>query len=409
MKLYSQVLSTAFLLSLILLSACQLPESSSSEQAQITSLKVATNYPWELPQGFPLPPVPQDNPMSASKVELGRHLFYDRRMSINEVKSCGDCHHQRLAFSDGLPTAIGITVNELHARNAQGLTNVAYNPTLTWANPNLLTLETQALAVLMNETPVELGWSDREDEILDRFRYDAIYQEMFVSAFPEEDDPYTIENVLKALASFQRTLISGNSAYDRYINGDDNAIGASAARGKDLFFSERLECHHCHGGFNFTETANHDGSPSSNVIFHNNGLYNIDVNGDGKGDGNYPADNTGLWQFTGRSTDMGRFRAPTLRNIALSAPYMHDGSITTLESVIVDHYARGGRLIEEGPNAGDGSKSVYRSSLIVSFLLSQQEVKDLLAFLDSLTDWEFICNPALSDPFGNIPMHENCS
>ncbi|MDO6461497.1 di-heme enzyme [Granulosicoccaceae sp. 1_MG-2023] len=388
----------AYLSILGILSGCSASDNTSS----------ADSYDWQLPEGFYAPPVPDDNPMSEAKVALGRRLFYDRRMSINETRSCGDCHNQHRAFTDGLPLAVGVTENEIHARNAQGLANVAYNATLTWANPNFLTLEHQALSVLLNEDPVELGWSDQEETILARLRLDPDYPQYFADAFPDQDGPFTIDNVLKALASFERTLISGNSPYDRFTNGDKDAISDSALRGMGLFFGERLECHHCHSGFNFATAVEHDGS-FTGVAFHNNGLYNRDVDGDGIGDGAYPVDNPGLWEFTYRDTDMGRFRTPSLRNVELTAPYMHDGSIATLESVIVDHYARGGSLTESGPNAGDGAKSIYRSSMVVGFQLTDQELADVLAFLHSLTDWEFICDTRFSDPFGNIPMHENCA
>jgi cytochrome c peroxidase len=126
-------------------------------------------------------------------------------------------------------------------------------------------------------------------------------------------------------------------------------MSEAARRGQELFFSERMECFHCHGGFNFSQAVNHAGTTLAQAEFHNNGLYNIG------GTGDYPLDNRGLWEFTQRPADMGRFRAPTLRNIELTAPYMHDGSIATLEEVL-DHYSRGGRLIAAGPLAGDGQK-----------------------------------------------------
>lgn len=391
-----RTITTAGLLLALALGGCEQGAGSTGDAYS------GDTYQWELPEGFPKPRVPDENSMSAAKVGLGRHLFYDRRISITETQSCADCHEQRRAFTDGKTVPFGVH-GGAHVRNAMSLTNVAYNSVLNWANPNILTLEDQAFVVLFSEFPVELGWTDAEQTILERFRQDEAYRAMFTGAFPGEADPYTVDNVLKAVSAFERTLISGNSAYDRYNRGDKGALSDSAARGLNLFFSERLECFHCHAGFNFSETVDHDGTPFTNITFHNNGLYNIG------GTGAYPMDNTGLWEFTLRDTDMGKFRPPTLRNIALTAPYMHDGSIATLESVIVDHYARGGRLIEEGEYAGDGSLNPYRSDLIAGFQITEQEVRDLLAFFDSLTDWAFVCNPAHGDPFGNIPMHEECS
>jgi cytochrome c peroxidase len=178
-------------------------------------------------------------------------------------------------------------------------------------------------------------------------------------------------------------------------------MSESAKRGRELFFSERLECFHCHGGFNFSQSTTHDKSVFTEIEFHNNGLYNID------GSGAYPLDNHGLWEFTFKPEDMGRFRAPTLRNIELTAPYMHDGSIATLEEVI-DHYARGGRLISSGPLAGDGAKNPFKSEFIVGFMITADEKTDLINFLKSLTDWEFICDERFSDPFGNLLPHPHC-
>ncbi|CDH43153.1 methanobactin export MATE transporter MbnM [Candidatus Contendibacter odensensis] len=361
-----------------------------------------SGYSWSLPKGFPTPKEFAENPMSTAKVELGRHLFYDPRMSINQSASCASCHLPARAFSDGRTTAIG-TTGEVHPRNAMSLTNVVYNATFDWANPVLKTLHAQALTPMFAEFPVELGWSDHEAEILDRFRFDPKYQELFAAAYPGESTPVNADRVAKAVAAFVSTLISGNSPYDQAtFQLNNSAMSAAARRGQNLFFSERMECFHCHGGFNFSQSVSHAGTPVAQEEFHNNGLYNIG----GKGD--YPAGNRGLWEFTQRPADMGRFRAPTLRNIELTAPYMHDGSIATLEEV-VDHYARGGRLISEGPLAGDGARSPFKSELIVSFRLTAQEKLDLIAFFQSLTDWEFLCDSRFADPFGNSPRHSRCN
>jgi cytochrome c peroxidase len=351
-----------------------------------------TPYQWTLPPGFPQPSVPDDNPMSVEKVALGRFLFYDTRMSGNETYSCGSCHKQELAFTDGFEQAIGST-GQLHPRSSMSLTNVAYNATFAWANPLLTQLEKQALIPMFGDTPLELGLSGK-DELLDRIKADARYQRLFAEAYPDDTDPITLDNLVKALASFVRTLISGNAPYDRYINGlDDNAISLSAYNGGRLFFSERLECFHCHGGYNFVDSETHDGKLTPEIQFHNNGLYNIG------GTGAYPPDNTGIFAFTQVATDMGSFKAPTLRNIELTAPYMHDGSIATLEGVLIDHYGRGGRLISDGPYAGDGSTNPFKSGFIRGFTLTDQEKEDVLNFLKSLTDTDFVTNPHFSDPF----------
>lgn len=349
-------------------------------------------YAWNLPPGFPLPRVPADNPMTAAKVELGRYLFYDPRLSGNGAQACSSCHLQARAFTDGRARAVGST-GQAHPRNTLTLTNSAYSATLTWGNPVLDTLERQIPIPMFGEFPVELGVTGHEDTVLARFRDDPLYQELFAAAFPDDADPIGFGNINKALASFVRTLISGNSAYDRYVyQGDRDALSESALRGMELFLSERLECHHCHGGFNFTLSTVHASTTFVERPFHNTGLYNID------GAGAYPPGNTGVHEITSRPEDMGKFRAPTLRNVALTAPYMHDGSIATLEEVI-RFYEQGGRVIETGEYAGDGRANPYKSALVPGFELTDQERADLLTFLKSLTDTEFIANPRFSNPF----------
>lgn len=348
-------------------------------------------YRWPLGEALPVPLVPEDNPMSDAKVELGRHLFYDQRLSGNQTQSCASCHLQEFAFTDGLAVAEGST-GEQTPRNAMSLANVAYSTTLTWANPLLLDLEQQMLVPLFGAEPVELGLRGLEDELLARLREVPRYHELFAAAFPDEADPISLHNLTRALACFERRLLSGDSAYDRFAAGDAAALSESAKRGALLFSGEKLECFHCHAGFNFQDSVAYAGKPPRNGLFHNTGLYNID------GKGAYPPGNTGLHAFTGAAADMGRFRVPTLRNIAVTAPYMHDGSIATLDEVL-DHYAAGGRTIAEGPHAGVGRDNPYKSSFIRGFELSDQERADVLAFLESLTDEHFLTDPELADPW----------
>ncbi|HEU4532497.1 MAG TPA: MbnH family di-heme enzyme [Polyangiaceae bacterium] len=351
----------------------------------------AASYAWQLPAGFPEPAVPADNPMSVEKVELGRRLFYDQRMSANGTMACASCHDQARAFSDGRALPEGST-GQILPRNAMGLANVAYSVTYTWANPTLDTLEKQALVPLFGEAPVELGWTGRENEILARLRDDETLRGGFERAFAGEGDPVTTANVAKALASFERTLVSGGSAYDRYAyGGEPGALSESAARGLDLFFSEKLECYHCHGGITFSESFRSKDTRVRETGFHNTGLYNVD------GSGAYPADNPGLKEFTNDPRDMGKFRVPSLRNVALTAPYMHDGSIATLAEVL-DHYAAGGRNVEAGPRAGDGRASPVKDALVRAFPLSEQERADVIAFLESLTDEAFTRDPRFAPP-----------
>ncbi|MEZ4423774.1 MAG: di-heme enzyme [Gemmatimonadota bacterium] len=352
---------------------------------------VGGSFEWGLPAGFPAPRVPADNPMTAEKVELGRHLFYDTRLSGNQTQSCASCHDQALAFSDPRPVAVGST-GQSHPRNSMSLANVGYQPVLTWANPLLEDLAQQALIPMFGEDPVELGMSGREAELLDRLRADTLYQRLFPVAFSAEADPWSLASITRALAAFQRTLISGNAPVDRARRGEPGALSAEAQLGQALFFSERLECFHCHGGLFFTGTSDFEGKSSPEIEFHNTGLYNLD------GNGAYPEPNTGLYTFTGRLEDMGRFKAPSLRNIELTAPYMHDGSIATLDEVI-DHYAAGGRTIAAGPWAGVGSANPHKSGFVNGFTLTDQERAGLKAYLRALTDPDFVSDPRFSDPW----------
>lgn len=350
----------------------------------------APDFAWDLPSDFPEPRVPDDNPMSDAKIELGRFLFYDTRLSGNESQSCASCHVQELAFTDAAAVSTGST-GEHTPRGSMSLANVAYAATLTWANPTLRALEDQALVPMFGETPVELGLAGREDELLERLRAESIYQRLFPEAF-EGADPFTVQNVVRAIAAFERTLISGDSPYDRFLRGDEGAISDSAKRGADLFFMEEAECFHCHGGFLFSSSVDHAGNVFDQASFQNNGLYDLD------GRGAYPAGNQGLYEFTDGREDKGKFKPPTLRNVAVTAPYMHDGSIATLDDVLA-HYASGGRNVTEGPHIGDGRMSINKSIFVNGFELTEARRADLLAFLESLTDESFLTNPAFSDPW----------
>lgn len=350
-------------------------------------------YVWELPGGFPLPNVPDDNPMSGPKFELGRHLFYDRRLSGNGTQSCADCHHQDKAFTDGLTVPIGST-GEPGLRNAPSIANAAYAASLTWASPVLVTLEQQIPLPMFGELPVELGLSGHEDEVWQALAVDPVYQDLFQDAFPTDDGAADVstETVVFALASFVRGVMSGDAPYDRYVAGDDTAMSASAVRGLSLFAGERLECTHCHGTFLFGSNVDFDGLAFPERVFHNDGLYDVD------GDGGYPPTDPGLIHSTGLAQDMGRFKPPSLRNVAVSAPYFHDGSTATLDEVLTA-YARGGRLVEDGPWAGDGAGNPYKSGLLAGFTLTDEERADLLAFFDALTDETLLSDPRLSDPW----------
>ncbi|MFD2265016.1 MbnH family di-heme enzyme [Lacibacterium aquatile] len=348
-----------------------------------------TEWRWPMPSWVPLPVVPADNPMTPAKVELGRHLFYDKRLSITGDMACASCHEQAKAFTDGKVHAVGAT-GEPHRRNSMGLANSAYAVSYTWANPLLQSLELQALVPMFSEDPVEMGLMNREQAIFANLSQDPTYRQLLRAVGAKELD---LSTVTKALASFERALVSFNSPYDRYrYGGQEDAISEAAKRGEEMFFSERLECFHCHGSVTFSNATRHQKSPFWEMGLHNTGLYNID------GKGAYPARDTGALEISGDPKDMGKFRTPSLRNVAVTAPYFHDGSAATLSEALA-HYEAGGRTIAEGPDAGNGSISPRKDILVLGFKLSAEEKADLVAFLESLTDREFLTNPAFSDPW----------
>src|SRR5262245_16476864 len=211
-----------------------------------TAIFTQATYEWNLPAGFPVPAVPADNPMSAAKVELGRYLFYDTRLSGNGSMSCATCHQQARAFSDGRRVSVGST-REVHPRASMSLANVAYAPVLTWANPSVTSLEEQALIPMLGDHPVELGLA-KDDSWLERLRRDARYEVLFHAAYPGVAGPIIRRHVVQAIASFERTLISGRSSYDRYhYDRDESAVSDAAKRGEVLFHSRHLSCFTCHG------------------------------------------------------------------------------------------------------------------------------------------------------------------
>lgn len=384
-RLHSGVSAITFTLvllagGLLQVSAAQPPSESSTGA-----------YIWKLPPWASPPVAPPGNPTTATKVELGRRLFYDGRLAADGMRSCSSCHQQERSFSDAAPFSWGVT-GQLTARNTMALANVGYFPTLTWVNPNMRTLELQARSPMLGTHPVEMGMSGREGMLLQDLRTDPLYSELFPKAFPASDGEITLNMVTAALAAFERTLVSAESPYDRYRYGNvPDAISESAKRGEALFLGDRLKCHACHGGPRFNGDIDTDGKPAPN--FQNNGLYNVD------GKGAYPPANRGLIDLTARPEDMGRFRVPSLRNVAVTAPYMHDGSMRDLDAVL-DHYAAGGRLTPTGEtNAGDGRRSPLKSPFVDGFSLSRQERDDLIAFLGSLTDETFLANPDFSDPW----------
>jgi cytochrome c peroxidase len=330
-----------------------------------------------LPPGFDPPFVPADNPQTPARVALGERLFFDPRLSVTGRYTCASCHDPKRAFTDGRTLAVGAHGDTLR-RNAMPLANVAWNAAYTWADPTLRTLEAQLLVPLMGEHPVEMGLKGREALVLDAFRHDADLRAAFDAAFSaDHGDAITLDNVAKALAAYERSLVSADSPFDRYVYRDERgALSDDARAGMALFFSARTHCAECHAGINFAGPARTAKSPDVGAIFANTGLYDVD------GRGGYPATDRGLRDVTGRESDDGRFRVPTLRNIEVTAPYMHDGSVATLREV-VEHYDRGGRARRPGVAAP------LRDPLIRPLRLTAKEKAQLEAFLRSLTDPRF--------------------
>ena len=311
------------------------------------SLAGADTYTWRLPRGFPAPAVPADNPMSEAKVALGERLFFEPQLSVTGRHSCASCHDPARAFTDGRARAVGATGQVLR-HNAMPLANAAYNVSFGWSRPDIRSLEEQMLEPLTNEHPIELGLAGRESGVVAALGADARYRNAFAAAFPDESAAVTFANVVKAIAAFERTLVSGDSAFDRLaFGGEHDALSAEARRGMSLFFSPSVGCSGCHSGFNFAGNWVDSQGATGETSFADNG--------------------TGL-----------RLRVPSLRNVAVTAPYMHDGRIASLAAVL-EHYS--GR-----PNATP---------------LSEDDRHALVAFLESLTDPRFLARYSLkSTPDG---------
>jgi cytochrome c peroxidase len=291
--------------------------------------------------------------------------------------SCASCHQPARAFTEERALSRGARGDALR-RNAMPLANVAWNAAYNWAAPELRTLEAQLLIPLLGEHPVEMGLKGREDAVLAMLRADAVTRDAFDAAFAQEHgERVTLVNVAKAIAAYERSLVSADSPFDRYVYRDErSALGPEARAGMALFFSRRARCSWCHAGINFAGPVRTARSPDVTALYANTGLYDVD------GRGGYPASDQGLKEATGRASDNGRFRVPTLRNVAVTGPYMHDGSIATLRAVI-EHYDRGGRARRAGRAAP------LRDALIRPLKLSAAEKDQLEAFLRSLTDPRF--------------------
>jgi cytochrome c peroxidase len=302
-------------------------------------------FDWHLPRGFPQPFVPADNPMSVAKVALGKRLFFETRLSLTGGYSCASCHDPVRSYTDGRARAVGATGVSMN-HGAMSLINVAYNLAYGWQRPAVTTLEAQMRQPLFNRHPVEIGLAGREAQVIAALKADPTYPQQFAAVF---DDGIGVPNIIKAIAAFERTLIVGHSPFDAYVfDGEHAALSPAAKAGMALFFSRRVGCAGCHSGFNFAGNWR-------------------DIQGA-----------TGKASFADDGLGVGPMRVPTLRNIALTAPYMHDGRFADLDAVL-DHYQRVGRR----PDSAHGGQ---RDPRLKRFALSATQRDALKAFLGSLTD-----------------------
>ncbi len=298
-------------------------------------------YTLNIPAGFPEPIIPADNPITKASVALGKKLFFDPILSRDSSIACASCHHPSRAFGDTVVLSRGVE-GRLGSRNAPTLMNLAYHPVFM-RDGGARTLPLQVLIPL--EDHAEMDFSAQE--AVERLRKYPEYVEMTRKAYGQEINTFTLT---RALAAFERTLISGNSAFDAYYFQDQKeALSAAQLRGWELFRSAKTNCSKCHEGFNFTTNA-----------YENNGLYS-------------EYKDEGRFLITRDSADIALFKIPTLRNISLTAPYMHDGSMQTLEEVI-RHYE------------GGGKQHIHKSPKLRPFELTEGERSDLKAFLESLTE-----------------------
>ena len=286
---------------------------------------------------------PKHNRPIKERVELGQKLFFDPILSIDSSLSCASCHKPNLAFSDDVAFSPGV-YNRAGVRNAPSLANIGYHPYFL-REGSIKTIEMQALVPIQEENEFAHNIVD----IAEQMKKIPEYVKMSKEAYGKSPDPYVIT---RALAAYERTLVSKNSKFDKFINGEI-PLTKEEKQGFDLFMSNKTNCSSCHGGFNFTQYK-----------ITNNGLYE-----------NYKDE--GRMRATKNNKDLALFKTPSLRNIELTAPYMHDGSLTTLEEV-VEHYNTGGK------------NHIHKDSLIVPLNLNKNQKLDLVSFLKTLTDSSFV-------------------
>lgn len=322
-----------------------------------------TPYDLVIPQGLPPmdPFIPTDNPMTVEGVALGRKLFYDPLLSGDNTQSCASCHRQEFGFAEPQQFSEGID-GIFGNRNAMAIINLGWNQFGFFWDGREMTLEDQALKPVTNPIEMNTTWAEVEAKLNAHAEYPMLFKQAY------DVDYIDSLTVAKAIAQFERTFISGNSKFDRYYNQQVEQLSDSELRGLVLYTTEAADCFHCHGlGGLITDNK-----------FHNNGM-DTDFSG-----------NEGRYAITGDAGDLGKFRTPTLRNIELTAPYMHDGRFFTLEEV-VEHYSE--HVL--------WSETLDPSMELVGVggaQLTTQEKQDLVAFLKTFTDQDFVSNPAFSDP-----------
>jgi cytochrome c peroxidase len=333
--------------------------------------QVGTPYDLKVPVGFPQPFIPSDNPMTMEGVELGRHLFFDKRLSDDQTMSCGSCHHQGFAFADtpDKVKSVGI-VGDSTRRHAMPIFNLAFQEVFFW-DGSAMTLEEQALMPIVD--PVELATD--LPTVIGRLEADTAYPDMFKAAFG--DSKVTAERIGKAIAQFERTIVSANSKFDRVVRLGIENFTPSEQRGFEMYNNETGDCFHCHG---MLETRYLMAAFGVDNTFLNNGL---------KAD--YSQDE-GRKEVTGEASDLGKFKVPSTRNIDFSFPYMHDGSIPDLDSLI-EFYNFGGH-----PGPGNNIDPNMKAAGIGRNWTRQQK-EDLVAFLKTMTDYDLLQNPDYADPF----------
>jgi len=315
------------------------------------SCEYITTTPYDIitPYGFPDMIIPEDNPMTFEGVELGRKLFNDPILSANNTLACINCHMPESSFSDPNQFSTGID-GFLGNRNSSALINLGWSSSFNW-DGSVKSLEEQAFEPVTNSLEMHNSWNNVENTL----NQDEEYLLLFKQAY--NIDYIDSTHVVMAIAQFERTLISTNSKFDKYSRGEE-VFTKSELNGFAIFNSEKGDCFHCHGTSLFTDN-----------LFHNNGL---DVE---------PFLDLGLGKITENTSDNGKFKTPTLRNIEVSAPYMHDGRFATLEEVI-EHYDSGGHF--------SSTVDPLMKKLGVGLNLTNQEKSDLIAFLKTLTDYDYI-------------------